>query len=331
MTVESEGGRAAFYASALVWDQHGCLPLRPDESAVDSLDLYRVAGVDHISVNIGFDLTPPRDAREIAQAFQRGLADRRQRFALAGTTADVRAAKASGKLAVTFDLEGTEPLDGDVGRLTEFYELGVRTVLIAYNRRNRAGGGCHDATDSGLTAYGRELVREMNELGVLVDATHCSAQTTFDLFETSSAPVIFSHVVPAGVWQHPRNVTDDQMRGCAATGGVVGINGVGIFLGANDASVEAVVRAVDYAATVVGIEHVGLGLDFVFDQDELSQYVAQRPDVFPHRSSYGRATIEFFPPRCLEGLANALLDRFSEDDVRMVLGSNFERVATAVW
>ena len=103
---------------------------------------------------------------------------------------------------------------------------------------------------------------------VLVDATHCSLRTTFELFETSSAPVVFSHSVPLAVRKHERNVSDEQMRACAATNGVVGINGVGIFLGENDASTRAIVRAIDYAVEVVGPAHVGIGLDYVFDQDE---------------------------------------------------------------
>jgi membrane dipeptidase len=324
---------AALHAEALVWDQHGCLPLRPDEDVVDDLELYRRAGVDLVSINVGMDHTPTVDAFKVLAAFRRGLLARPERYLIASTVADVREAKRSGRLAVTFDLEGTEPLDGELALLGAFHELGVRTVLIAYNLRNRAGGGCHDDPEVGLTRYGRDLVRELNELGILVDATHCSPRTTLDLFELSAAPVVFSHSVPTGVKAHARNVTDDQMRACAATGGVVGINGVGLFLGDGEAGTEALVRAVDYAVGVVGAEHVGLGLDYLFDQDELAAHLEQHRDVFPASGGYA----DFFPPRFvspsqLPELTAALLRLgYGDADVRAILGGNFLRVASEVW
>jgi membrane dipeptidase len=125
----------------------------------------------------------------------------------------------TGRLAVSFDLEGAEALDGDAAIVEVFHRLGVRAMLIAYNHANRAGGGCHDDPQQGLTAFGREVVREMNRVGMLVDATHCSHRTTMDLFEVSEGPVIFSHSAPKGVAQHDRNVDDEQMRACAACQG----------------------------------------------------------------------------------------------------------------
>ena len=328
-----DASAASLYADALVWDQHGCLPLRPDENAVDALELYRTAGVDAVSINVGMDLTPTPDAFKVLAAFRRGLLARQSRYLIASSIEDVREARRSGRLAVTFDLEGTEPLDGEPALLGAFHELGVRTVLIAYNRRNRAGGGCHDDPQVGLTSYGRTLVSEMNRLGILVDATHCSQRTTFDLFECSSQPVVFSHSIPLGIKQHDRNVSDEQMRACAATGGVVGINGLGIFLGENDASTDALVRAVDYAVSVVGPENVGLGLDYVFDQDELGAYLERHPDVFPADGGYtDLAPARFVSPSQLPELTATLLQLgYGESDVRAILGGNFVRVASQVW
>jgi membrane dipeptidase len=320
-------------ADALVWDQHGCLPLRPDAGAVEQLLLYTESGVDFVSINVGFDLTPALDTMKVLASFRRGVLERPDRFVLAGTAADVRKAKREGRLAVAFDLEGTESLDGEVDLVHAYYDLGVRTMLIAYNRGNRAGGGCHDDPEAGLTPFGRSVVTEMNRIGMLVDATHCSPRTTFDLFEASAAPVVFSHSVPMGVRAHDRNVTDDQMRACAATGGVIGINGVGIFLGENDATTEAIVRAIDYAVGVVGPEHVGLGLDYVFDQDELEAYLAENRNTFPPGSGYG----DYFPPRFVSPaqvpeITASLLGRgYDSVAVRQIVGGNFLRVAEQVW
>ncbi len=323
----------ALHARTLVWDQHGCLPLRPDPEAVEELELYRQAGVDHISINVGFDLTSALDTFKVTAAFRRGLLARPDRFVLASTVEDVHEAKRTSRLAVTFDLEGTEPLDGEISLLSAYHDLGVRTCLIAYNRTNRAGGGCHDDPDAGLTLFGRDLVKEMHRLGIIVDATHCSRRTTFDLFELSEQPVVFTHSIPLRVKDHPRNIADDQMRACAETGGVVGINGVGIFLGDNDSSTEALLRAVEYAVDVVGPRHVGIGLDYVFDQDELNEYLAKNRDTFPPGSGYADYIPQHFvSPLQLPELTAALLDKgYGEDDVRAILGGNFVRVASQVW
>lgn len=318
---------------ALVWDQHGCLPLRPDPDAIDSLDLYRRAGVDAVSINVGFDLTSPAETLKVLAAFRSGVLARPDHFRLVSSAADVLEAKQAGQLAVSFDLEGTEPLDGDLQALETLWGLGVRAVSLAYNRRNRAAGGCHDDPEIGLTAYGRALVSEMNRLGVIVDAAHCSRRTTFDLFEQSSDPVIFSHAVPAGVWAHDRNLSDDQMRACAQTGGVIGINGVGIFLGRNDASTEAIVRAIVYAVDVVGPEHVGIGLDYVFDREELNAYLNENAQTFPATGSYTAfGPMEFVSPAQLHEVTEKLSQHgYGDADIEAILGLNFLRVASQVW
>jgi membrane dipeptidase len=307
--------------------------LRPDESAVEDLALYAESGVDFVSINIGMDSTPPLDALKVLSAFRRGVLQREERFVLVRSVPDVARAKATGRLAVAFDLEGTEPLDGSLDMIQTYYDLGVRTMLIAYNEPNRAGGGCHGDPEIGLTAFGRAVVKDMNRAGMLVDATHCSRRTTFDLFELSEAPVVLSHSVPAGVKKHPRNVDDDQMLACAETGGVVGINGVGIFLGDNDASTGAVVRAIDYAVRVVGPEHVGLGLDFVFDRAELRAFIEASTTTFPSGYGYKESgPMQFANPAQLPAVASALVELgYSTDAIKGILGGNFYRVANQVW
>jgi len=326
-------GGGALYDEALVWDQHGCLPLRPEASAVEELALYAESGVDFVSINVGMDSTPPLDTLKVLSAFRNGALQREDRFALVGSAPDVARAKAAGRLAIAFDLEGTEPLDGSLDLIQTYYELGVRTMLMAYNEPNRAGGGCHGDPEIGLTAFGRAVVKGMNRIGMLVDATHCSRRTTFDLFERSEAPVVLSHSVPVGVNKHPRNVDDEQMLACARTGGVIGINGVGIFLGDNDASTAALVRAIDYAVRVVGPEHVGLGLDFVFDRDELNAFIEANAATFPAGYGYTESgPMQFASPAQLPDVTSALVELgYSADAIRGILGGNFYRVASQVW
>ena len=321
------------FDEALVWDQHGCLPLRPDESLVDDLKAYAEAGVDFVSINVGMDATPTLEAIRVLSAFRHAVLQRSDRYDLVGSAEDVARSKAAGRLSIAFDLEGTEPLDGSIDMIQTYHDLGVRTMLIAYNEPNRAGGGCHGDPDTGLTDFGAAVVREMNRVGMLVDASHCSRKTTFDLFEMSSAPVVFSHSVPAGVKEHPRNVSDEQILGCAQTGGVVGINGVGIFLGDNDASTPSLVRAIDYAVQLAGPDHVGLGLDYVFDRADLDAFLAANASTFPSGFGYtGGGSMEFASPAQLPDVMAALIDLgYTDRVIQGILGLNFLRVASQVW
>lgn len=323
----------AMFATPLVWDQHGCLPLRRNSTIAD-LRQYVDAGCDFVSVNVGFDTVPWEDSLETLMSFRAQIFEQPDWVVLVGTGQDVVAAKRAGKLAVAFDLEGTNALDGKVSMVDTYYQLGVRTMLTAYNVANRAGGGCLGDSEDGLTSFGRDVVREMNQVGMVVDASHCARRTTFDLFEHSTSPVIFSHSVPAGVHAHPRNIDDDQLRGCAQTGGVVGINGVGIFLGDNTSSTEDLFRAVDYAVEVIGVEHVGIGLDHVFDMEETSDFADADPEVFPvaHFTAEDGSPLRFVHPRQLRDLADVMIRHgYSPTDVRAILGENFLRVATSVW
>lgn len=193
---------------------------------------------------------------------------------------DVATITSAGRIAVVFDLEDSRPLDDNLDNLATLANLGVRTLLPTYNHANRAGSGCLDTDDGGLTRWGRSIVTEMNKVGIIPDSSHCSARTGLDMCETSTGPVVYSHSCMRGVWDHPRNITDDQARACAATGGVVGITGVGIFLGPNTPTLEAMTRHLEYAVDLVGIDHVGISSDFSFDYADFVEELTRNPQLF---------------------------------------------------
>ncbi|MFD7465542.1 dipeptidase [Streptomyces tendae] len=323
-------GFAADYAQALVWEQHCCLPLDPD-TRVDELWRYAEAGASFVSVNVGYAPHDITDTIRVLSAFRRHVLTNPDRYVMADSADDVRRAKASGRLAVAFDLEDTRPLGGRTETVQTYYDLGVRTMLLTYNQQNDAGSGCHDAADGGLTDFGRDVVAEMNRVGMVVDVTHCSYRTSMDVFAASKAPVVLSHSSMRALHDHERNVWDDQVKACAETGGVIGVNGVGIFLGDNDTSTEAIVRHIDHAVDLVGWEHVGLGLDYCFEADDVNDELTQNPELFPPSyNKWGR--IDFVEPERLPAIAAALSDRgYPREATRGILGENFLRVAQDVW
>ena len=146
---------------ALVWDAHSGFEAWPDTD-LTQLSAWRDAGVDFVSVNVGYDLQTMADTVKALAAFRRFLASSEE-FELVGTVAELHAARAQGRTSVAFDLEGVNVMNGSLDLLRLYHELGVRQVALAYNRNSDAGGGCHDE-DSGLTDFGRDAIALMNEV-----------------------------------------------------------------------------------------------------------------------------------------------------------------------
>jgi membrane dipeptidase len=315
----------------VVWDNHACMPLRPDdETFLPQLARHKAAGVTLVCLNVSFDLHPMTTAIEMLASFRHWIARHGDDYVLAATVADIEVAKRDGKLAVVFDLEGGRAVEAHPGLVEVFYQLGVRWMLIAYNKNNRLGGGCQDE-DCGLTSYGRKIVDEMERVGMVLCCSHTGYRTAREALEYSRNPVIFSHSNSRAIYDHDRNIPDELMRACARTGGVVNLSGIGIFLGRNDNSTETLLRHIEHAVEVAGVDHVGLGLDYVFDKAELDEYLRARPDLFPPEQGY-RAGLAMIEPERIPQIAEALLKRgYSEAQVQGILGHNNLRVAKQVW
>lgn len=323
---------ATLLRDSIVWDNHGCMPVgRPhDTSFLPQLQRYRAAGVSAVMINIGFgDMGIEEHVRTLA-SMRHWLRARPDEYLLIASADDIERAHASGRLAVGFDIEGANAVADQISLVSLYHELGVRWMLLAYNNNNRAGGGCQDE-DTGLTAFGRALVAEMERVGMQVCCSHTGHRTVRDVFEIATKPVIFSHSNPSAVHAHPRNIPDDLIRACAATGGVVGINGIGSFLGANDNRSETFARHVDHVAQLVGAQHVALGLDYVFDSQEMDDYLAKMAHTFPPELGYQKG-VRMVAPEQLESIVHVLQKLgYSDTDLRAVLGGNLMRLARSVW
>jgi membrane dipeptidase len=320
----------ALHEASIVWDSHACLPLMPGQSMA-ALERHRAAGVTFVSVNVGMDFNPIPQIMRVIAAFRAWLAAHSDHYLLAGSIADVRLAKREGKLAVAFDLEGSAMLDDDLAMLGLYRDLGVRQIHLAYNRDNSIAGGCHGA-DMKLTKLGREAVAEINRVGLLMDCSHSGYSTSLEVMERSTRPVIFSHSNPKALRNHPRNVTDDQIKACAATGGVVALSGIDIFLG-DDIKTETLLRHIDYVVERIGADHVGLGLDYVFDRKAKEPPLdLDRALWWPPGHEYDRPGRDCVPPERFPEITEALLARqYSEADVAKIIGGNMLRVAEQTW
>jgi membrane dipeptidase len=172
----------------------------------------------------------------------------------------------------------------------------------------------------------------MNRVGMVVDCAHSGIKSGLEAMKLSTKPCIFSHANARALHEHERNITDEQIKAVAATGGVIGVNGVGFFLGDGPATVEGLVAHIDYMSKLVGPEHVGIGLDYDppgnspgLDQPTSNKY-------WPPRQYPGGIETTFLAPSVLPQVAQQLHSRgYKEQAVRDIMGGNFMRVASQVW
>ena len=325
---------AAMVAATPVWDM--TMPWAPryvDTNRV--LPRFPRAGVDVISLTVMGGSSSSLEDIFLHLARINAEIDAHPDLIRCGSIADIDAALAAGKLALIYHFQETRPFDRGLELIPLFYELGIRHALLAYNSRNRVGDGCSDRQDSGLSRWGVAVVKEMNRVGMLVDGTHSGHATTMDAMEVmkdTGNPFIFSHSNAYSVVPHYRNIKDDQIEACAATGGVIGINGLGEFLDDETASSESMYRHIHHIAQLVGARHAGLGLDFVLDVGGFWDWVQANPHMWPESPSIPRRRSAFAQPEQILELAELLLkDNWPEEDVRGVLGGNFRRVCAQVW
>jgi membrane dipeptidase len=325
---------AALHADALVWDAHVCLPLHPDAD-LGVLERHHRAGADFVSVNIGMDMNPLEQVMAVIASFRAQIRARADLLVQVDGVADVLAAKAQGKLAVAFDLEGAVPLGQRPEMVALLADLGVRQIHLAYNRNNPIGGGCYDE-DVPLSRLGRRMVEAIHAARVLMDCSHTGHRTSLDIMAMGLGPVFFSHANPRALKHDLRNVTLEQMRACAATGGLVCVNGVGRFLTDPKGGTAAILDAIEHVAERIGPERVGLGIDYSYPAGGLDDDPPGLDRAFwwppAHGYAQGVSSIRIAAPEQLPEITAGLLARgWPEPAIRGVLGLNMLELARRVW
>jgi membrane dipeptidase len=198
-------------------------------------------------------------------------------FELALTADDAVRIFRQGRIGSMLGMEGGHAIENSMGALRAFYDLGVRYMTLTHSANiDWADSCCAIPEHNGLTAFGREVVREMNRLGMMVDISHVAPKTMHDALDVTVAPVIFSHSNARAVTDHPRNVPDDVLRRMPQNGGVVMVTFVPAFLTTErEARMSDVIRHIEHIRDVAGIDHVGIGADF----DGITQVVIGLEDV----------------------------------------------------
>lgn len=292
-----------------------------------TLPRFKKAGIDFVSLTVSIrENALSATVRHIARV-KAHIAERADEMSFVTTADQIIAAKQAGKLAVGLHFQGTDPFEGSVELVEVFAELGIRHALIAYNQKNLAGDGCVERNDGGLSRYGVRMIEAMNRAAMIVDGSHTGYRTSMEAIEICSRPFIFSHSNAHALVPHYRNIKDDQIKACAKSGGLIGINGVNEFLGSEKATTEMMFRHVDYVANLVGPEHVGIGLDYVKDYEAIWGWMQDSPDLWPDNDGAAPVYPDHAQPEQVPELAAMLLrSGYSPAHVRGILGENYLRV-----
>lgn len=317
------------------------LDLREDVYAQEldprRIDDFRLSGIDVFHNSWGLT---GADARERVAEYLAGwhglLARHSDLFLLVGRAADLDRAKREGKIAVISGVQNAEHFR-KAEDVRFFHGLGLRCAQLTYNSQTTIGSGSTEREDGGLSDYGLAIVAEMEKVGMLVDVSHCGDRTTLDAIELARGPIAITHSNCRALNDHPRLKSDEAIRKLAAKGGVMGITGVRMFVGAKEpTTLDSMIDHIDHVARLVGIEHVGIGSDadlYGYDAMPADQLKALKAS---YKASYGfreRIDIDGFDrPTKIYELTQALLRRgYGESDIEAVLGGNFRRLLGQVW
>jgi membrane dipeptidase len=308
------------------------LPLTEQQVA-----MYRSSGITAFHNSIGTGGPQVVEETLSFMAAWQGFAGRNsQVFSLVGTAADLDRAKAERKVAVIMGVQNAEHFR-TAADVKTFYQLGQRCSQLTYNSQNLIGSGSTERVDGGISDFGVEIIKAMNEVGMLVDVSHSGDRTTLEAIELSPKPIAITHSNCRALLDHPRLKTDEAIRKLAEKGGVMGITGVRMFVRDKEpTTLEHIIDHIDHVAKLVGIEHVGIGSD-----SDLNGYDDMPPDQLKmlrgsYKASYGfrdKLDIEGFDhPKKTFDLTEALFRRgYSEQNITAVLGGNFRRLLGATW
>ena len=293
----------------------------------------RAGGVDAVHVTIAYH----ESFREMVlnlEAFNRWF-ERFPELIFKGTSAaDVRLAQETGRTAIFFGFQNPSPIEDDIGLVEICHQLGIRFMQLTYNNQSLLATGCYEDEDTGLTRMGKQVVREMNRVGMVVDMSHSAGRSTLEAIEHSSRPIAITHANPH--WWHPalRNKSDEVLKALTGRGGMLGFSVYPHHLkGGSNCTLNDFCEMVAEAATRYGAEHLGIGTDLCQDQpDSIVEWmrVGRWSKVIDYGE--GSASDAGFPPmpswfndnRDFANISQGLLDvGFSTAEMEGIMGGNW--------
>ncbi len=320
-------------------DLHFDLPMylyenrtRPNVLAADLQHEFEAGGIQLMVAAIFLEDRYLEDALDVALGQAARLLreiDGNTRFKLCRNFAEIEALAAKQEIGFLLGFEGVEPLGEEIDRLRAFYEMGLRLVGLTHARDNAAASGAIFAASGsptrGLTPFGREVVRECERLGIIVDLAHLNPVGFDQVLELATKPLVISHTNARRFYDIERNHSDEQFRAVAEKGGVIGVNAVLVSQNREEATLDRYVDHVEHIVAVAGIEHVAIGFDFIefirrrWSEADRQEFEKKYPSAHsvPDLAHHGHAT----------NLTRRLIERgFSDEQIEKILRGNWRRI-----
>ncbi len=248
--------------------------------------------------------------------------------------ADIDAAKASGRTAVFFGLQNCSAIEDDIGLVEILHTLGIRFMQVTYNNQSLLGSGCYEAVDAGISRMGREVIAEMNRVGLVIDLSHSGERTCLEAIDISARPVAITHANPSSWHNVPRNKSDAVLKSLAARGGMLGFSLYPHHLaGGTNCTLDSFTAMAAEVASRIGVDHIGIGSDLCQDQpDSVVEWmrngrwtkgqtnIGLGKAVFPQQPEWFRDNRNF--PTIRAGLAAR---GFTSGEVDQIMGGNWYR------
>jgi membrane dipeptidase len=296
-------------------------------------DALQAGGLTAVLVDVPWIDDDFRDASTNLAAWLERIDANRSRAILVRTTEDITAAKSAGKVGIILGAQTPTIIEDDLGLLRVFHAAGLRVLQMSYQRRNLLADGCGESHDAGVSDFGREAIAEMNRVGIAIDLSHASDRTMTETIEHSESPVFFSHSNARSLVPHRRNVPDETLRQLADKGGICCVSAYSDFLAVNGSdtgtTVEQFATMVRHVVNLVGIDHVGFGLDTGESRTPeeiafIGGVIGGGTDVTTRYALTSRTQLPTFT-------AALLANGFSEDETEKILGRNLVRFFGEVW
>ena len=255
------------------------------------------------------------------------------------TAAEIREAKRTGVVAMYANYQPATPAPRDLKAFDSAYGRGLRSFMLTYNRMDHIGVGCTERVDAGLSMFGVDVVRHCNELGMIVDVSHCGHLTTMDACRHSEQPVTANHTSARSIHAHARSKSDEALRAIADTGGIIGVVAVPSFISSESTpTINRMLDHFDYIANLVGWRHVAIGTDWPLSapEDALVKAFAGESTMGhgfrkEDRLDFTQPLLGFSGCRDLPNITRGLVKRgYSDEQIRGILGQNALRVFEAV-
>lgn len=336
----------------------GLSAVYPNEFNKEYIKNVKKGGITAIHVTIPdiecFSLEKAVD--ELSYWFQRLRALEPYNVKLVTTVKEIRDAKERGDVAIILGSQGVGFIGLDLKRLEFLARLGIKTMQPTYQQRNQFGDGCGEKTDVGLSNLGVQWVKEMNKLNMLISLSHAGYKTSMDVIDISEDPVIFDHSNPKALCNHPRNITDEQIKACTEKGGLIGLCPLAMFVNTEKDPTELdigdFINHIDHVVELVGVDYVSIGTDLAEEHFQTPEQILEDRRMFPALGYKGSRNVEdeflksgrkrlYFYEKHMPWMSStsemsifteALINRgYSPHETGKILGENLLRVYEKVW